>query len=203
MSGESRPADKTVSEEDQARSHLYHLLGRLLAGPPGEDILELLVNIDGTPGDGESMASAWAGLRAAAQSAKPVELEREYFGLFVGLGRGELVPFASSYIDGALMERTLASLRQDLKRLGFERADNVAEPEDHAAALCETMGMIIADSQLSLEEAAFYEAYIASWMPRFFADLAAAEAARFYGAVGILGSRFLDIEQSCCDLPRT
>jgi TorA maturation chaperone TorD len=93
------------------------------------------------------------------------------------------------------MEKVLASLRNELQRLGFELQEGISEPEDHVAALCETMGMIISESGLSLEEqSAFYRTYIESWMGAFFAELGAAESADFYRSVAQLGQQFLEIE---------
>ena len=57
----------------------------------------------------------------AAERADPAALEDEYFNLFIGLGRGELVPYASFYIHGFLMEKVLASLRDELAVLGIVR----------------------------------------------------------------------------------
>jgi TorA maturation chaperone TorD len=57
----------------------------------------------------------------------------------VGLGRGELLPFASYYLTGFLHERPLAELRGELERLGIGRAPGVHEPEDHIGFVCETM----------------------------------------------------------------
>jgi TorA maturation chaperone TorD len=95
----------------------------------------------------------------------------------------------------------LAALRDELATLGFERRDGVSEPEDHVAALCETMGMIICDSELSLRQTAFFETYLEPWMGRFFVDLEEAETAVFYKAVGRLGQRFLDVERQYFSLP--
>jgi len=194
MSGNSQSA-AVVSDEELARSHLYRLLGRLLAAPPDQQVLELLESIDQQAEADLPIATACSELRELAETAQLEELEQEYFKLFIGLGRGELLPYASWYVNGALMDRTLASLRQDLKRLGFVRQDDVAEPEDHVAAVCETMGMIISDVRLSLEQTAFYEQYVGAWMSRFFADLQTAEAARFYQSVGRLGGHFMEIEK--------
>jgi len=200
MTGNSQSA-AVISDEDLARSHLYRLLGRLLAAPPDQQVLQLLKSIDPQTGAGQPMADACKELRELAETGDLEQLEQEYFKLFIGLGRGELLPYASWYVNGALMDRILASLRQDLKRLGFVRQDDVAEPEDHAAALCETMGMIISDVGLSFEQTAFYEQYIAGWMRRFFADLEAAETAGFYRSVGRLGGYFMEIEKEYFSLP--
>ena len=141
------------------------------------------------------MTAIWQSLQAAAREADPAQLVEEYFSLFIGLGRGELVPYASFYIHGFLMEKVLASLRHELQKLGFELQEGVAEPEDHVAALCETMGMIISESGLSLEEQSlFFDTYMASWMGTFFAELGEAESAGFYRAVAQLGQQFLEIE---------
>ena len=74
-------------------------------------------------------------------------MDAEYQDLFIGVGRGEVVPYGSWYMTGFLMDKPLALLRADLAALGFERQENVKEPEDHAAALCETMAMLINEGQ--------------------------------------------------------
>ena len=63
--------------------------------------------------------AALAARRAATTSAEAAE--REYFDLFVGVGRGELLPYASYYLTGFLNERPLARVREDLAALGIER----------------------------------------------------------------------------------
>lgn len=200
MSSKSLSAEP-VGDEELARSRLYRLLGHLLAAPPDLQLLQL-------PGAGDRQGETDTPLVAAlgelgkrAETSQPEQLKEEYFNLFIGLGRGELMPYASWYVNGALMERTLASLRQDLKRLGITRCEDVAEPEDHVAAVCETMGMIISDSGLCFEQAAFYQAYVGSWLDRFFSDLETAESAGFYRSVGRLGSRFMVIENEYFSLP--
>ena len=184
-----------IEAGDAARAEMYVLLGTLLAGPPDDAILEMLQEIDAGESEATPMTAIWQSLQAAARETGPAQLVEEYFSLFIGLGRGELVPYASFYIHGFLMEKVLASLRNELHQLGFELQEGVSEPEDHVAALCETMGMIISESGLSLEEqSAFFQTYIASWMGPFFAELSDAESADFYRAVARLGQQFLEIE---------
>jgi len=163
--------------------------------------LEGLRNLDPEATAGTAMNAAWQGLRAAAENTGSHDVGQEYFNLFIGLGRGELVPYASWYVHGLLMEKLLASLREELATLGFERCEGVAEPEDHVAALCEVMGMIICESELSLREAAFFETYLDPWMGRFFVDLQEAETAVFYKRVGYLGQQFMEIERQYFSLP--
>lgn len=196
------PVGPAVEAGDAARAEIYLLLGTLLAGPPDEGVLELLRQTDAGDPNANPMAAAWQTVRAAAKDTDVSRLGDEYFSLFIGLGRGELLPYASFYIHGFLMEKVLASLRSELQRFGFVLQDGISEPEDHVAALCETMGMIISESGLSFEQqAAFYEAYIASWVPDFFADLGEAGSAQFYRSVALLGQQFMEIEAQYLAMP--
>ena len=134
--------------------------------------------------------------RGAASSAS-------IFDLFIGLGRGELLPYGSYYLTGFLHERPLARLREDLAQLGIERVDGQAEPEDHAAILCEIMaglasGRFPAPAGADRE---LFEKHLAPWIGRFFADLERAEAADFYRRVGALGRVFIEIETEAFALP--
>jgi TorA maturation chaperone TorD len=182
-----------VDEEQRARAGVYSLLGALLSAPPTADLLTLLRGLDAGAG---ALAPAWQGLKAAAGQALPQRLEEEFNALFIGLGRGELVPYGSWYLTGFLMEKPLATLRDRLRQLGYTRQEGVAEPEDHVAALCEVMAMTIAENRLTFsEQAGFFARHVGSWMPRFFQDLEKAESADFYRAVGNLGARLMAVEQ--------
>ena len=139
----------------------------------------------------------------AAQEANAAKVEREYFDLFIGVGRGELLPYASYYLTGFLHERPLARLREDLIALGIERVEGNFEPEDHAATLCEIMAAIVGGTFPAPDgaERALFEKHMAPWIGRFFADLERAEAADFYRHVGALGRAFMDIEREAFALP--
>lgn len=183
------------AEQQAARIGLYHLLGVLLSAPPEAGTLAALRGAQAPePGYKAPFGTTWTAFQQAVAGAQPEAMEAEYFRLFIGLGRGELVPYASWYLQGALMERVLAELRSDLRRLGLARREDVREPEDHAAAICQSMGMIIAEPGLSLNQSAFFEAYIRPWMGRFFDDMVKAEGADFYRAVGCLGAHFTELE---------
>ena len=202
MSEGAQPAGTNPDAGEQARADIYRLLGALLAAPPDAALLELLRAMPlATDADEAAMTAAWRALQAAATTADTDRLQDEYFKLFIGLGRGELVPYASFYIHGLLMEKVLASLRDELAGLGIERQANVAEPEDHAAAICEVMAMIISELGLHSKQAAFFKDYVASWLGQFFTDLESAEAADFYRAVAQLGQQFLALETRYFSLP--
>jgi TorA maturation chaperone TorD len=193
-------AGAATDEVDLARADEYALLAALLARAPDTGLLRRLTRLraDGTP-----LGAAHGALAEAACDTTAQSIEREYFDLFVGVGRGELLPYGSYYLTGFLNERPLARLRSDLAKLGIERAPNEVEPEDHAAILCEIMASL-ANRRLSAPAGAereIFETHVASWMPRFFADLERAEAARFYRPVGALGRLFIEIEGAAFALP--
>jgi len=184
-----------LPDEEILRAQAYGLLAGLLSQAPDGDALTALSAIDG---DDSPLGSAFAGLAAAARAATPDGVADEYGTLFIGVGGGELSPFASYYLTGFLNEKPLAVLRGDMARLGIARADDVKEPEDHIAALCEMMAGLITgafgDPAGLDEQRAFFDRHVASWAPRFFADLEGSPSAAFYRAVGTLGRRFMEIE---------
>jgi TorA maturation chaperone TorD len=183
-----------------ARAQEYALLATLLARAPQAD---LLAKLAGLRGDATALGMAHLELAEAASRANAEIVEREFFNLFIGLGRGELMPYGSYYLTGFLYERPLARLREDLARLGIERAEGNAEPEDHAAILCEIMSGIVG-GQFPAEPGAdreFFEKHLKPWIGRFFADLEQAQEAKFYRQVGALGRVFTEIEAEAFALP--
>jgi TorA maturation chaperone TorD len=185
---------------DHGRSQLLALLGRLLGAAPD---CELLSVVAGLQADDTPIGRALGELAAAARGADEAALEREHFAIFVGLGRGELLPYGSYYLTGFLHDRPLAELRGDLARLGVVRAAGVSEPEDHIASVLETLAGLLGGVFPAPEEAAaeFFARHVRPWAGRFFADLEAAPSARFYRAVGALGRLTMDIEQAALELP--
>jgi len=187
--------EKVQDDSDQIRASSYALLAALLAKPPTEELLTQLQGIEANTSSEKDIVNAWSTLKLAAQRHNAELIADEFHVLFIGLGRGELVPFASWYLTGFLMEKPLAHLRQRLSELGFEQEEDVHEPEDHAAALCEVMSQLILDADTDFEtERDFYENFVGNWMKRFFNDLQKTETSGFYRAVGQLGEAFLDIE---------
>ena len=192
-------SDPTLDETEQARADMYALLGGLLAQPPDAALLQMLQRIPVVETSGDAtMAAAWATLKQSAAHARVEALAEEYQDLFIGIGRGELVPYASWYLTGFLMEKPLAELRVDLRRFGLRRQDEVHEPEDHAAALCEIMSLLaLSGAEVTFEQQReFFAKHVEPWMGRFFGDLAVAPSARFYRAVALLGERFLEVERT-------
>jgi TorA maturation chaperone TorD len=182
-----------VDEVDAARAQEYALLSALLERAPDAALLERMA---GMHGDTSPLGVAHIALAEAASQATIKRVEREFFDLFIGMGRGELMPYGSYYLTGFLNERPLARLREDLGKLGIERTDGNAEPEDHAATLCEIMSGL-ANGRFGVpagSDQQIFEKHLAPWMGRFFADLERADAARFYRSVGTIGRLLMDIE---------
>jgi TorA maturation chaperone TorD/DNA-binding transcriptional regulator YdaS (Cro superfamily) len=182
-----------VDEIDSARAQEYALLAALLARAPDAALLKRL---SGLRGDATPLGVAHVALAEAASASTAEQVEREFFDLFIGIGRGELMPYGSYYLTGFLHERPLARLREDLNKLGIERSEGNAEPEDQAATLCEIMAGL-AGGRLggpAGSDQQIFEKHVAPWMGRFFADLENAQGAQFYQAIGTIGRLFMDVE---------
>ena len=122
-----------LDDEDRLRAQWYAVLGWVLASPPDRAGLD---RVAGLTGDGTEIGRGISALAAAARCADPAAVNQEYFDLFVGVGRGELVPHGSYYLTGFLHEKPLARLRRDMAELGIGRSESLTGPEDHIAALC-------------------------------------------------------------------
>ncbi len=186
-----------LETNDLIRANIYRLLAALLAGPPSGEVLKLLEGINNADDGTSLMTAAWKLLKLAGRQTTQAKLDDEFHDLFVGVGRGELVPYASWYMTGTLMGKPLARLRADLAGMGFERQADVSEPEDHIAALCEIMAMIISSAgEITFEsQRAFFNNHLSAWINDFFSDLQKTNSARFYRAVGRLGEEFMKIEK--------
>jgi len=189
-------AERHLDPEEAARQAVYAFLARVLAAPPDQTELNAVAPF---AADDTALGRAFASLRDALDQADPDALEQEYHALFIGVGRGELVPYGSYYLTGFLNEKPLADLRRTHERLGFARADGVSEPEDHIASVCETMALLIegtAEGAFTVyDQDNFFKAHLAPWGEKFFADLASAKNAGLYRSVGEIGEIFMQIEE--------
>jgi len=198
LSGEIEPMSENVdsNQEQLYRASAYSILAALLRKVPTNEVLDHVANFSDVAVDEDELLLSMSTLGLAAKSSELSAIDDEYHDLFIGLGRGELVPYGSWYLTGYLMEKPLSILRDDLKLLGFERDESVVEPEDHVAALCEVMSLLVSDKDVSTEaQTIFFEKHMSPWMDRFFNDLSEAESAVFYRAVGRFGSAFLNLEK--------
>jgi TorA maturation chaperone TorD len=199
MVGGTGEADE-IDEVDVARAQEYSLLAALLTRAPDAALLSKLSQVRA---GASPLGLAHAALAEAAEKTPAEKIEREFFDLFIGLGRGELMPYGSYYLTGFLHERPLARLREDLGRIGIARADGVVEPEDHAGILCEIMSGLVSRRLAAPPDSdrLIFDKHMAPWIGRFFVDLENAEAADFYRQVGTLGRVFTGIETEAFAMP--
>lgn len=191
------------SQEQALRSDCYLFLAGLLNEAPAEAQLSALASVQTDETSEGALADAWQQITLAARAAKPQLLSDEYFKLFVGLGRGELVPFGSWYITGFLQERPLAELRDTLNQLGLAPVEGGMYTEDHMAQELAVMATLISNSDNYSfdQQRAFYEQHLAPWAKRFFGDLVEAKSADFYQSIGRLGLAFIAFESEYLNMP--
>ena len=181
-----------LGTDQKLRIGAYTLAASLLRSAPDQTMLDYLIDAGRDTDGRDDIAIAMAAMAEAAATTTPAKAGDEFHDLFIGVGRGELVPFGSWYLTGFLMEKPLSLLRTDLAQLGFERQPAVSEPEDHAAALAEVMAMLISDAAEHDTQQQFYDKHLSSWMLRFFTDLQ--QSASFYRTVGQFGVAFIKLE---------
>lgn len=187
--------DLQITDMDRARADLYNFLGAMLASPPDD---MMLTQTAGLSGDETELGQAIGTLAKLARVTKPKAAESEFNKLFIGLGRGELLPFASYYLTGFLNEKPLALLRQDMLAKGMQRSETVFEPEDSIASLMEMMAAMIVGrfgtpADLATQKQ-FFNKHIGPWATHFFTDLEEAKNSVFFTPVGTVGRIFMSVE---------
>ncbi|MBL4906792.1 MAG: molecular chaperone TorD family protein, partial [Sneathiella sp.] len=172
-------------EEDRLRANVYGFLARFLLSPPSADMLQ---ETAGLTGDTTELGLAFTTLSKIASKTPVATARQEYNDLFIGVGRGELLPYGSYYLTGFLNEKPLAKLRQSLRELQIQRKEEVKDPEDHIGTLLEVMeGLILGkfgppaclDDQKN-----FYRNHIENWASHFFSDLESAKYSTLYQPIG-------------------
>lgn len=204
----SAPMNDTVEDVmdvdpiDSLRAGTWALLGQLLAAPPSPAVIARLAGLPPVGEVPDAIALAWQQLADAARRARQADLVAEYQDVFIGVGGGEVTPYASWYLTGTLMDRPLVQLRSDLEALGIARNEDCSEPEDHVAALCEIMALVVQDVDVDLDwQRELFTRYVAGWMERFFGDLGKASSADFYRAVAAVGHAFVEMERRSFEMP--
>lgn len=195
-----------VSDEDTARANHYALLSRLLHAAPDASLLGMLaasgdwqIDDDAPSAEAVLMAQAWNGLCAASAAMDPAAAQDEFDALFGGVGRPEIVVFGSFYLAGFVNEKPLVKLRDDLAALGLARTQGESLPEDHIAAVCDVMRLLLTDTTRSATERAhaqdrFFTTHIQPWYGALCEALDAAAGANFYRRVSQYARSFLDVE---------
>lgn len=204
-----KQSDETVEQlflegADESRADTYRILSRLFRAAPDAYLLQRLAECGNDEAPESKLTLAWNELADASRGANPVVVDHEFHAMFIGLGRGEVLPYASWYLSGFLLDKPLARLREDLARLGIDRAEDVTESEDHFAALCETMALLVApEDGIDLSgQKHFFDRHIQPWAGHFLADVQAANSVDYYRPVARLAQAFFEFEQRWLSLPQ-
>ena len=190
-----------LTDEDRLRAEMYEFLAALFRAEPSDALIGHVAKLQG---DGSAIGSASSVLATLAGKLSNDEIRDEYMRLFIGVGRGEVLPYASYYLTGFLNDKPLANLRNDMAAMGIERVEGVRDPEDHIASLFDMMaglirGVFDAPNDLAAQ-AAFFKKHIEPWAPLLMQDIEAAKAAVFFAPVGTIGRAFMDIESEAFDM---
>jgi TorA maturation chaperone TorD len=202
MSGE-KPLSfvSTMPPEEVARANFYGLLARLFYAPPDAQLLETLAGAGDIEAQDGGISGAWQGLCRAATQADAEAVRDEYDTVFVGTGKAPVTLYACAYSIRYASESPLAELRGKLAALGLARRDDASEPEDHIAALCDTMRHLVAVQKRDLAvQSVFFKRWIAPSAGPLCDAIEAAPAVSFYRPVARFAKAFLDIEQSAFEM---
>lgn len=198
-------AAPTDDSEELARAELYGLLSQLWWQPPDEALLaQFRVAVTEAPQAGGFLQAPWERLVAAMRASTPEAAQDEFEALFGGVGKPEVLLYASHHLAGFLNERPLAVLREDLARLGLARDEARGETEDHLAFVLEVMRYLIAGDDVAVcnlgQQERFFRAHVQSWAERCCEAVAAHPSARLYAALAELTRAFVQVETQGFDL---
>ena len=188
-------SDPELQPEDAARAAIYGLIARLFYAAPDEGVLGQLLHSSAFEASETPIALAWRELVEAGRAVFPVMLENEHTELFVGTGKSEVTPYLTHYTIKYATDNPLVELRQHLIRWGMARRENVNEPEDHIAGICETMRFAIAVQHRSEEEQmTFFERFVFRGGVAFCDAVTASPKAVFYRRVAVFTRAFIEVE---------
>ena len=192
---------RLVAPEDQARADLYAVLARLFADAPDAAFLATLGGAERLADPlAKPMAAAWNRLLDASAAMDADAAAQEYTDLFVGVGKSEVNLHASHWESGFMMEKPLAELRGELDDLGLARKSAATMLEDHLAALCETMRIMIAgvgDRRPSsmTEQRNFFQKRLLPWIFDCCAAIEKSSLANYYRRVAEFTTLFMALER--------
>ena len=197
----SQLAIEKISKEESLRAEMYQFLSGVLQSEPSEQLIKSYYALKG---DDTPIGTAFGLLSKLSNKLSVEEIRSEYLDLFIGVGRGELLPFGSYYLTGFLHDKPLAKLRKDLHFMGIQKEENNKDPEDHIACLSQVMSGLITGAYGRIfsiaEQRSFFRKHLQPWAEHFFTDLEGAKTAVFYCPVGTIGRLFIEIEVSAFEM---
>jgi TorA maturation chaperone TorD len=190
-----------MSPEELARANFYGLLARLFYAPPDAPLLQAIAAADEIEAEEGGIALAWRDLARAAASANADAVREEYETAFIGTGKAPITLYACAYSLRYTNEAPLAELRADLAALGLGRRSETSEPEDHIAALCETMRHLITQQKAELaEQQRFFSRWIQPTAAPLCNAIVESEIAYFYASVGRFAKSFFELELAAFEM---
>lgn len=192
---------ETLPPEEVARANFYGLLARLFYAPPDAQLLQAIAGAGDIEAEDGDIGEAWRSLARAAGQADPEAVRDEYDTVFVGTGKTPVTLYCCAYSMKYTNEAPLVQLRAELDRLGLARRRDAWEPEDHIAALCDTMRHLIAVQKRELpEQAAFFGRWIAPTFEALCNAINNEARTGFYKHVGRFANSFFRLEQSAFEM---
>ncbi len=191
----------TLPPEEVARANFYGLLARLFYAPPDAALLQAMAGADPIDAEDGGIGQAWQRLARAAAAADAEAVCEEYENSFVGTGRAPVSLYTSAYTIRYSNEVPLVALRATLVELGLARREGVHEPEDHIAALCETMRHLVAQQKRELgEQAQFFHRWMAPAIDPLCDAIEKHGGTDFYRHVAVFAKCFFQLEQSAFEM---
>jgi TorA maturation chaperone TorD len=194
----------TLPPEEVARANFYGLLARLFYAPPDAALLHAIASADEGAADDEiegGIGEAWQALARAASTADPEAVREEFESAFIGTGKAPVTLYTNAYTIRHTNEVPLVELRSELSRLGLGRREEVSEPEDHIAALCEVMRHLVAEQKRDLpEQKRFFDRWLHPAVEPLCAAIEQSEITAFYKHVGRFANQFFSIEHSAFEM---
>lgn len=191
--------------EELARAEVYGLLARLFLAPPDAELhAAFQVAVTAAPVPGGFLERSWGDLVAAARRLDRDAIEDEFDALFGGVGKPDILPYASFFASGRLNDKPLVALRRSLASLGLEGTGERGVSEDHVASVCEVMRWLIAgedDGPGGLDaERRFFEAHLAPLAGPLCDAVEQHARADFYRAAARFARDFFAVETQGFDL---
>lgn len=191
--------------EQGARAALYGVLSHLIFSAPSPDFLRQIAGSrDAISDDASPLALAWRELCDAAGHADAAAVRSEFDTVFVSTGKPPVSLYASSYMAGRLRGQLLAELRSDLAQMGYARAEDSTEYEDHLSALCDVMrGLIVDEANPAAAFAAqqvFFRHYLAPWYGKVCTAINDCGQVAFYRPVAAFAQAFFINESEYFEL---
>jgi len=195
---------RQVAAEDEARANFYALLARLYADAPDAALLRAIATADELPviapdGAAVDLAQSWRMLIAASAAMDAEAAAAEYQDLFIGVGRSEVSLHASGYVSRA-GGSALADLRAALAQLGLSKQESSSLYEDHLAAVCETMRVLIGGAPgvepcPFAQQREFFAGYVSPWVSVCCDAIKVSPIANYYRRVAQFTQYFMAIER--------